>query len=108
LQVIRALEIEKYGWRHHPVVKMWEGYKDALKEYKNAMIIEWINRGYKNNMSIDNVALNIDYPPWLGNDELHASHRSNLLQKDFEYYSQYNWEEEPGRDYIWIVPEEKL
>jgi hypothetical protein len=107
LQVIRALEIENYGWRNHPVVKMWTGYKETLKAYKNAMIEEWINRGYKNNMRLDKIPDAIDYPPWLGNDDLHASHRSNLLKKNYKYYSQFNWEEEPGRDYIWISPEQK-
>ena len=25
LQVLRALFIPGYGWRHHPVVRMWRG-----------------------------------------------------------------------------------
>ena len=30
LQVMRALTVPDYGWRHHPVVKMWRGHRPAL------------------------------------------------------------------------------
>ncbi len=106
LQILKALQVENYGWRNHPIVKMWKDYESALIEYKNCMIEEWINRGYNNTMAIDAINDAIVYPMWLGNEELHASHRSNLLKKDHDYYSQFNWEEEPGRDYIWILPED--
>jgi hypothetical protein len=41
------------------------------------------------------------YPPWLGNESFHASHRSNLLRKDFDYYSQFKWTEPTTLPYIW-------
>lgn len=103
LQILKALQIEDYGWKNHPIVKMWKGFENALIEYKNIMIDEWINRGYNNNMIIDEIIDEIIYPKWLGNDELHSSHRSNLLGKDYEYYSKFNWNEEPGREYVWIL-----
>ena len=107
LQILKALQVENYGWRNHPIVKMWKGYESALIDYKNCMIEEWINRGYNNNMGMEtNIGTRV-YPHWLGNEQLHASHRSNLLKKDYDYYSQFNWQEEPGRDYIWILPEDK-
>ena len=106
LQIQKALIVEDYGWKNHPIVKMWMGYENALMEYKNIMINEWISRGFNNNMGLDtNIGPRI-YPKWLGNEELHASHRSNLLKKDYEYYSQFGWKEEPGMDYIWIIPED--
>jgi len=107
LQILKALQLENYGWKNHPIVKMWKGYENTLLEYKNVMIQEWIDRGYNNNMRMEtNIEPRI-YPPWLGDENLHASYRSNLLKKDYEYYSQYNWKEKPGMDYIWIIPEDK-
>jgi hypothetical protein len=29
----------------------------------------------------------LDLPSWLGSDELHVSHQSNLIRKDREFYS---------------------
>ena len=106
LQVYKALTVENYGWSNHPIVKMWKGYENALIEYKNIMIQEWIDRGFNNQMGMETNNEPRIYPPWLGNEELHASHRSNLLQKDYDYYSRFNWEEEPGRKYIWIISED--
>jgi len=33
-------------WRHHPAVRMWQGYDEALKLYINCMVKEWIQRGF--------------------------------------------------------------
>lgn len=103
LQIFKALTVCNYGWKNHPIVKMWKGYENALIEYKNVMIEEWIRSGYNNTMVIDKIYNPIIYPQWLGNEEFHASHRSNLLSKDYQYYSQFNWKEKPGREYIWII-----
>jgi hypothetical protein len=45
------------------------------------------------------------YPKWFGDDRFHASHRSNLLRKDLQHYSQFNWEESPDMDYFWPTKE---
>jgi hypothetical protein len=41
------------------------------------------------------------YPDWFGNKEFHASHRSNLLRKDPEFYGKYGWTEPHDLPYIW-------
>ncbi|GAB3960278.1 hypothetical protein GCM10029978_009170 [Actinoallomurus acanthiterrae] len=33
LQVLRGLTVPGYGWRHHPAVRMWAGYEEALTRY---------------------------------------------------------------------------
>jgi hypothetical protein len=93
----------KKAWSNHPACLMWQGYENALKEYFNSVLMEWIKRGYKNNMLYEtiNVEYPILYPPWLGNEKFHASHRSNLLRKNKEYYSQFNWTESSDLPYIW-------
>jgi hypothetical protein len=91
------------GWRNHPVTRMWTGYEEALKQYQNITIQEWINRGYKNNMSFEAVdESSILYPSWFGSDQFHRSHRSNLLRKDYAYYSQY-FDEPDNLEYHWPV-----
>lgn len=103
LQIYRALTVSGYGWARHPAVNMWRGYEEALLEYKNTCIHEWIRRGYNNNMEISPVPSDIIYPHWLGNEDFHASHRANLLRKEPEYYRQYNWQENPNLEYVWPV-----
>jgi hypothetical protein len=91
------------GWRNHPVTRMWSGYEEALKLYQNFTIEEWVKRGYKNTMSFEQIDMkNIILPPWFGKYEFHRSHRSNLLRKDYEYYSEY-FDEPSDLEYYWPV-----
>jgi len=91
------------GWINHPAVLMWEGYEDALTKYYNVVVDTWILKGYKNNMPRFIIADVIHLPHWLGDENFHASHRSNLLRKDFSFYSQYDWTEPNNLPYIWPV-----
>ena len=43
-------------------------------------------------------------PPWFGLDKFHRSHRSNLLRKDYEYYSEY-FDEPSNLEYYWPTKE---
>lgn len=90
------------GWVNHPAVKMWRGHTAYLKLYYNACITEWISRGYKNTMCFFE-AVNPVPPKWLGNEEFHRSHRSNLLRKNNIYYGQFGWTEPNNLPYIWPV-----
>ena len=104
-QVLNILldRTESKGWRNHPVVRMWKGYEEALKLYQNVTILEWIERGYNNNMKLETVNLDFfKFPDWLGDEDFHRSHRSNLLRKDFGYYSQF-FDEPDNLEYIWPV-----
>lgn len=91
------------GWRNHPVTRMWAGYEAALQQYQNYTISEWVNRGYKNTMKLEVFdESTVTMPPWFGLDEFHRSHRSNLLRKDYEYYSQF-FDEPNDLEYYWPV-----
>lgn len=91
------------GWRNHPVTRMWTGYEEALKLYQNLTIEEWVKRGYNNTMQFEELNYKrITLPPWFGNKDFHRSHRSNLLRKDYEYYSQY-FDEPSDLEYYWPV-----
>lgn len=89
------------GWKNHPATKMWKGSINALKEYHNIAIEEWIKRGYKNNMKLERIRGKTTYPSWLGNKKFHSAHRSNLLRKDKKFYSKYKWKEPTNLDYVW-------
>ena len=99
-----TLQGNKYkGWRRHPAVLMWEGYEEALLLYKNKMIEEWILRDYNNTMELVGLPDSIKMPSWIGDNRVHASHRSNLLRKDLEYYSKYRWKEPRNMEYYWPI-----
>lgn len=91
----------KVGWHNHPARTMWTGYLDALKLYHNLAIDEWVRRGYKNTMKQYDLPDQIILPPWVGNERLHASHRSNLLRKDPIHYGKFNWSEPDNIPYFW-------
>ncbi len=89
------------AWIHHPAVLMWVGYDVALTIYRNTMIEEWIQRGYKNTMPIIKVTELFKAPDWYQDEKLHSSHRAALLAKDPNYYSKFGWLEEARLEYYW-------
>jgi len=91
-------------WKNHPAVKMWEGYMGALAEYHNAMIVEWINRGYVNNMLYIIYEEPYDYPWWIGNENFHRAMRSRLIQKDREFYLPKFPNDDGFNDYKYLWP----
>lgn len=103
-EAINAIKLDlPYGWKNHPAIRMWFSFPNALKEYHNIIIQEWIDRGYKNNMPFFRIHDKVRYPDWLGYHKLHSTHRANLIRKDPKFYSQYNWKEKPLEGYYWPV-----
>jgi hypothetical protein len=102
MQILKALYIADYGWNNHPCVKMWQGYEYALVEYMNKAIKEWKDRGFNNTMLTgDLTEREYKKPQWLGNKQFHISHQSNLLRKDYKFYSKYNWHTTDDIPYYW-------
>lgn len=100
----------KIAWENHPAVRMWENYEEALKYYHDLAIHEWARRGYNNTMPLllpsktvhDLINMPKFFEPWwFGNHAFHASHRSNLLRKDYGFYSKNGWTEPPTLPYWW-------
>lgn len=115
LQILRTLLGESKGWANHPAVKMWKGHEGSLIFYGYVMCQEWKRRGYKDTceqkfLSYRNhrTAKNICPPKWCGNEEFHASHRSNLLRKDPVWYGQFGWKEPDNLPYYWPTKEKKV
>lgn len=110
LQILKALTIPNYGWRHHPAVKMWRGHEAHLTIYGLAMCAEWLRRGFADTCS-DKIAEfmpsnleAISPPSWLGSEPFHSSHRSNLLRKFPDHYRQFGWTDGPDLPYVWPKP----
>jgi hypothetical protein len=112
------------GWSNHPAVKMWKGHETALYLYIQAMVAEWKRRGYKSTIGDKAKATMItalklgllpetaSSPSWISSpktfSKIAASHRLALLNKDYEWYSQFKWPEDGGArpetyEYVWPV-----
>lgn len=110
VQILNTLLGKSTGWKNHPAVKMWRGYEPALLKYFEETLRVWKILGFKNtkcelhynNFRIELFSVPIVKPTWLGDERLHRSHRSNLLRKNFDHYSQ--WFDEPlDLPYFWPV-----
>jgi hypothetical protein len=105
-QIVQSLTRQDYGWKNHPAVKMWRGHVPALALYGQAMCEEWLSRGYKDSLlnrfkeiADPKAAL----PTWIGTEDLHASHRANLLRKMPDWYARWGWTESPSLPYWWPI-----
>lgn len=108
-QRVECLQLLNGSWPHHPASKMWRGHFYALADYGIVICDEWISRGYKDTckgkilclqQSLENTGL----PNWFGNLEFHRSHKSNLLRKNQEFYSKFDWQVPADLPYIWPNP----
>ena len=114
LQIMKALT-QGGGWANHPAVRMWGEHLHALYDYQYAMCKEWtFVRGYKDTCLDKTFALlpkplqltaaigpSTAQPEWLGWDELHLSHRSNLLRKDPIHYGPLFPGDPDHLEYVW-------
>lgn len=108
-QILKALRGETKGWRNHPAALMWTGCEAALCVYAIAVCEEWIARGYRDTMlerfqvELARLTANspVVFPEWLGSDDLHRSHRANLVRKDPDFYGPVWPEVDPASPYIW-------
>jgi hypothetical protein len=113
-QALRALTWPQYGWKHHPVVKMWRGFVPALVSYGLVCVDEWRARGRADatraalleftggdepewNDLHDAGAV----PPWVGDEALHLSHRSALVRKEPEHYRPVFGDVPDDLPYVW-------
>jgi hypothetical protein len=104
MQILNALKNPQNRWHNHVVVRMWQGWEDCLKYYTNCIIHEWVSRGFDNDMLFYEVPIKIFFPPWLGDERLHKSHKCNLMRKLPDYYKKFNWTDiDVSAPYWWPV-----
>ena len=99
----------KGGWKHHPASKMWRGHEYHLGLYllDGCKILEERGKAYPEVIKRIEAEMikfpNTGSPSWLGDEKFHASHRSNLLRKNPEWFSQFGWTEPADLPYVWPV-----
>lgn len=100
-QLVNSILKPKGGWSNHPACVMWMFNLNALMRYHDICVTEWVRRGYKNTMPLYRPR-SYKMPEWFGDPAFHASHRSQLLGKDYDHYGRFNWDEPPGElPYLW-------
>lgn len=109
LQILKALTLPEYGWKNHPAVRMWQGHERALRVYGIVCCLQWQAHGFNDNVfgQLVNLELSGDHslPLWWGDERMHKSHQSNLLRKDFKFYSKYGWDVPDNLPYFWPTKE---
>lgn len=119
IQVLRALTVPGYGWRHHPAAAMWAGYEEALVRYGLAVCEEWLAHGHKDTTAAtlladleagtgivrvreqSALARANELPPWIGDPAFHRSHQSSLLRKDPTFYRPHFPDVPDDLPYVW-------
>lgn len=106
-QILEALMGQSTAWANHPATLMWKGHEWQLVKYGLSICNEWVRRGFKDNVALDLKLMRVHLPEcpppaWLGREELHESHRANLVRKDAQHYGVHlGWTEEPRDGYWW-------
>ncbi|MFI6039480.1 MSMEG_6728 family protein [Streptomyces sp. NPDC051315] len=119
LQVLRGLTVVGYGWRHHPAVRMWAGYEEALVRYGLDVCAVWTAAGRADTCAAslvagfgargggagvrtqEQLAEDGELPPWLGDPAFHRSHRSALVRKDPAFYAPLFPDVPDDLPYVW-------
>ena len=104
IQLLNAL-LKGGGWKNHPAAKMWAGFESALARYGVEICYEWQSRGYKDSCMEKIIELaapnSATLPAWIGNEEFHRSHQSNLIRKLPSHYQEL-WPGVPNDlPYVW-------
>jgi len=107
LQLLNSFHKPNYkGWKNHPAREMWRGYEQALVSYGLIICLEWKARGYKDTcyekiQQFADLTKPLSFPKWIGDEQVHLSHKSNLIRKFPEHYKKI-WPDVPDNiEYSW-------
>ena len=85
-QILNAIK-NRTGWANHPISKMFFNHTNSLVTYGLYACLEAKDRGFKWEKNYDNIISfyksnkSDDPPEWMGDQKLHDSHKSRLLEK---------------------------
>ena len=108
-------EAKSIAWSNHPAVLMWKGYSNELKYYYDCIVLEWIRRGYVNNMPLFATSKHKKTPPkmpwFMYCKPVIMSHQASLLRKNYSHYHKYfkskTLKPYMTRSYLWVVESEQ-
>lgn len=107
---LRPLEMP--GWASHPATNMWRGHEWSLLNYQAATCEVWTGYlGHMDSCFNKTVALyfwvnpkcSTQPPAWLGDEDFHRSHQSNLIRKDRDHYGPLFPNVPDDLPYVWPV-----
>lgn len=116
LQILTTLVTDRRAWSNHPAVRMWRGCEFELAIYGLHICDEWIRRGFKdtcrdkilelvksNRSTIGNYK-----PVWLGREDFHRSHQSNLVRKNPNHYREIFPEVPDDLPCVWPILKQEM
>lgn len=97
------------GWKNHPASKIWYNHRyqlceyalvglDVLRTQRNRPYPKWEKWFAEKQKEFDPES---GFPKIFGYKPYHDSHKSNLLRKNPQWYSQFNWDVPDDLPYIW-------
>ena len=104
-----CLTLIRGGWKNHPASKAWSGHFHALALYSLAGLDELDRRGrhYPHHRITFEQYLrefpDTGFPKWWGREDVHQSHRSMLIKKDYAFYKPKFSDTPEGLSYVWPV-----
>lgn len=116
-QIGLAITNPNYGWQNHPAVSMWRGHLPFLMlaaHFFNRAYFATSSRNHKawENMQADHPHILVSdllldqspLPSWWGDDRIHDSHASRLIQKDPDFYKdKFPWITDHEMEYVWLT-----
>lgn len=91
----------KKGWTNHPATRSWANNVGSLKLYFNAIVSEWVSRGFANNYELyTDIESDTPRPYWVDCPAVHYSHMAQLIQKDPLYYCKSNLKEKVCKEML--------
>lgn len=116
-QIIKA-SVKGFGaWSNHLIVRAWRDHESALIIYGLQCCIEYTKRTGKTHATeawfkaliSDNCVFKNDkryLPDWCYCLEITNQYKANLLAKDPDHYSQFNWQVQPSTTRLYYVDEQ--
>lgn len=107
-QILSALMGWTDGYLRHPATRMWAQDIPSLAYYASAACEEYVQRGFADSLGhwfTETFHARWVPPAWWGDDDVHQSHRSSLLRKDFGHYAEHFRPRCTATDLVYVWPE---
>ena len=107
--ILKACVYKSKGWINHLIVKMWRGSESLLWHFGLTCCNEYfrktkrVHKYKKWYLRTMNLWTNKNKPEWFSIDEIFLQYQANLFYKNFNHYSQFNWDVEPDKRRFYFI-----